>query len=63
MVEKFINIKRCVEKKKMLVRHNRLPNSCLITFEKNTEPTTEGKEAVTRGVLKNFANFTEKHLC
>ena len=47
----------------------RLQNSCKQHFKKNTEAATGGAEAVIKrcsarkGVLKNFVNFTGKHLC
>ena len=49
----FLYIKRCVEKKKILVRHNKVAKQLLhSTFVKNTEAAIGGAEAVTGGVLQ-----------
>ena len=49
-------------RKKLLIRHNKVAKKLLNStfFKKNTEAATGGAEAVTGGILKNFANFTGK---
>ena len=50
----FLHIKRCVEKKKVLVRHKKVAKQQSLFsyyFKKNTEAVTGSAEAVTGGFL------------
>ena len=67
-VRLFIH-QQCVEKKKLLVRYNKVANSCLITFLKKYRSSrgkcksSHRRCSVKKRVLKDIANFTGKHLC